>query len=208
MTILPSSYLPPISYFITIVGAGSGSVIDIGEHYVKRSIRNRMRIMTAQGVVTLTIPVKRANSPRQRMSTIEIDNSKRWQHQHWITITSAYRSSPYFEHFAPYFEPIYRKEWHSLVEFNAALMAVVVRLLALPQELVPTLSTSYIEVKDDSAEVDMRVKGLLDSPDAKGVSEYMQVFYDREPFAPNLSILDLLFCEGTNSLSLLEASLG
>ncbi len=202
MVILPSAYLPPINYFVEIVNAQSQAVVDVGEHYIKRSIRNRAEIATAQGVMSLTIPVKRANTPRSPMRGMEIDNSKRWQHQHWITIMSAYKSSPYFDHFAPYIEPLYRREWSHLVEFNEALMEVVMKLLRVEKRLQPMLTTEYIVARE--GDVDLRVKGAVESQ--RGVEEYIQVFSDRQPFIPNLSILDLLFCEGTNALSLLEAS--
>ncbi len=203
MKILPSSYLPPISYFAALVASGQGCVIDVGEHYVKRSLRNRTRIMTAQGVMELTIPVRRANRPQQPMHTIEIDNSKRWQHQHWMAILSAYKSSPYFDHFAPYVEPLYKREFTKLVEFNEAIMLVIFKLLRLGEELRPALSSSYIDATTDHT--DLRAKGAL--PTAEFVPrEYIQVFSDREPFAPDLSILDLLFCEGTTSLEFLGVS--
>ncbi len=200
MTILPSAYLPPISYFVEIIAAEGSAVVDVGEHYIKRTLRNRTEIMTAQGVMSLTIPVKRANSPRSPMSGMEIDNSKRWQHQHWIAIMSAYRSSPYFEHYAPYIEPLYRAEWNHLVEFNGALMDIVLRLLRLEKGLYPNLSTQYIPAEEEH--LDLRAKGTIEAQ--QGVEEYIQVFSDREPFAKNISILDLLFCEGSSALSMLK----
>ncbi|MFI3305985.1 MAG: WbqC family protein [Rikenellaceae bacterium] len=203
MRILPSSYLPSVSYFAAILTSSQGCVIDIGEHYVKRSCRNRTRIMTAQGVMELTIPVRRANRPRQPMQTIEIDNSKKWQHQHWMAILSAYKSSPYFDHFAPYIEPLYRREFVGLVEFNEALMEVIFKLLRLGRELRPQLSTSYIDTTAEHE--DLRAKGALPTSKFVGL-EYVQVFSDREPFAPDLSILDLLLCEGTTSLEFLGVS--
>ncbi len=193
MVILPSAYLPPIGYFVAILAAKQRSAIDVGEHYIKRSIRNRATIATAQGVIDLTIPVRRANTPRSVMAKMEIDNSKRWQHQHWVTILSAYKSSPYFDHYAPYLEPIYRTEWSGLVEFNEALMGVVFKLLRLDVALRPTISHDYIT--PESGDEDLRAKGLIES--MEGVEDYMQVFADRQPYIPNLSILDLLMCEGS-----------
>ncbi len=200
MTILPSAYLPPISYFVEIIAAEGGSVIDLGEHYIKRTLRNRAEIMTAQGVMSLTIPVKRANSPRSPMGGMEIDNSKRWQHQHWIAIMSAYRSSPFFEHYAPYIEPLYKRQWSHLTEFNEALMTVIFKLLSLKKHLYPRYSTQYIPACAE--DLDLRAKGAVES--RSGVEEYIQVFSDREPFAPNISILDLLFCEGNAAPALLN----
>lgn len=202
MKILPSSYLPSISYFWELHSSQQGSVIDTGEHFVKRSIRNRARIMTAQGVMELTVPVRRANTPRQPMHAIEIDNSRRWQHQHWNAIMSAYRSSPYFEHFAPYIEPLYKREYERLTEFNSALMGVIIKLLRIGGELQYSTSTTYVEAQP--ADLDLRPKGEVER--GYVATPYIQVFSDRLPFEPNLSILDLLFCEGTSALEFLGAS--
>lgn len=199
--VLPTAYLPPVSYFVEMMAGAS--VIDLGEHFVKRSLRNRTRIMSDQGVMELTIPVRKANKPRQKISTVEIDNSKRWQHQHFMAIMSAYRSSPYYEHYMPYIEPLYRCEWHLLVDFNAALLAVVIKLLGMQQH-TPRVSSEYIEVADN--QYDCRPKGVLDGEGVISHQEYIQVFADREPYVGNLSILDILFCEGTNALSLLVES--
>ncbi|MFI3248548.1 MAG: WbqC family protein [Rikenellaceae bacterium] len=197
MTILPSSYLPSISYFRAIINGDS--TIDIGEHYIKRSPRNRTRIMTAQGVMELSIPIKKANRPRSAMHSMEIDYSKRWQHQHWIAILSAYKSSPFFDHYAPYFEPLYKREYRLLTELNHELISLIVRLLQLP---MPNISTNYITPSD--LDLDLRPKGAIESQPS--VEEYMQVFFDRVPHEQNLSIIDLLFCEGPNARALLMAS--
>ncbi len=197
MTILPSSYLPAINYFVAI--ANGDCTIDIGEHYIKRSPRNRTRIMTAQGVMELSIPVKKANRPQSAMHSMEIDYSKRWQHQHWITILSAYKSSPFFDHYAPYFDALYKREYRLLTEFNHELIKLITKLLQLP---LPEVSSGYITA--ESLDLDLRAKGKIES--YKTVEPYMQVFFDRQPYEANISIIDLLFCEGTNARALLMAS--
>ncbi len=206
--ILPSAYLPSISYvsaiFRSYIEKGD-VVIDRYENYVKRSQRNRAQIMTAQGVMDLTVPVHNANTPRQPMHTIKIDNSKRWQHQHWIAIKSAYKSSPYFDHYEPYFEPIFKQEWCSLTELNEALLKIILKLLNIDSNIEK--STIYIESSEN--DIDLRKKvskesskessknsELFQTSEDLQIKEYIQVFEDRQPFAPNLSIIDLLLCEG------------
>ncbi len=215
MTILPSAYLPAIGYFIELIGAADTAVIDQAEHYVKRTLRNRAHIVTAQGVMSLTIPVRNANRPRQPMQSVEIDNSKRWQHQHWIAIKSAYRSSPYYEHYAPFMEPLYQREWVRLIDFNDALLELLIKLLTMgrrgsgsPIISTPQRSAQYIDSND--TDLDLRAKGALTTESLElrrvSVPQYMQVFEDRIPFEANMSILDMLFCEGPNTLALLAAS--
>lgn len=199
MVTLPSAYLPQISYFTHLL-SGDEVVVDCGEHFVKRSLRNRTTIMTAQGAMRLTVPVCNANRPRTKMVDVRIDNSKRWQHQHWIAIVSAYRSSPYFDHYSPYLEPLFMREWESLVEFNRAMLSAIIKLLNMGQRGVmiaePSYSDSYIEV----GEGDLRGKGAVEQGFV--AKPYVQVFSDRIEFTPNLSILDLLFCEGPAGVGL------
>ena len=169
-------------------------VIDLGENFIKRSQRNRASILTANGVMQLTVNVENANRPRQRMRDVKIDYSKRWQHQHWVSIMSAYKSSPYFDHFAHEIEPFYRNEWRYLVDYNMEYLEVLLRLLGVKREL--SVSNEYIIA--DEADIDLRPKQKEGSTFV--AEPYFQVFSDRLPFEPNLSILDLLMCEGREAM--------
>ena len=88
MTILPVAYMPSVEYVARLLR--EECVIDLGEHYIKRSQRNRAQILSANGVMSLTVNVENANRPRQSIRDVRIDYSKRWQHQHWVSILSAY----------------------------------------------------------------------------------------------------------------------
>ncbi len=195
MIILPATYLPQIAHFKAIIAGDY--VIDIAEHYIKRSERNRAHIMTANGVMALTVNIKRANRPRTPMREVEIDYSKRWQHQHWEAIRSAYKSSPYFDYYADMLEEFYTREYKFLVEYNLAFTQLILKLLQQPAEL--KIADSYVTATSD--DVDLRAKGSA-LPGAV-FEPYVQVFDDRNPFVENLSILDLVLCEGTNAISYL-----
>ncbi len=203
MTILPSTYLPTIEHFAHI--AQGKCVIDIGEHYIKRSPRNRTHIMTASGVMSLSVCVRNANRPRTPMAQIEIDYSKRWQHQHSLAILSAYKSSPFYDHYAPYFEPILCANYQRLVDLNWALTELIIKLLGIKPNL--TVSTEYVVAQQ--GDIDLRPKRREQREEREesfSHPPYIQVFCDREPYVANLSILDLLFNEGTGALSILMSS--
>ena len=169
-------------------------VVDLGEHYVKRSQRNRAHILSANGVMPLTVHVENANRPRQRMQDVKIDYSKRWQHQHWVSILSAYKSSPYFDHYASVIEPFYRREWRFLVDYNMDYLHTLLRLLGAKCDV--TVSENYIEAAAEDLDLRPRQK-----EDSTFVAEpYYQVFSERMPFEPNLSVLDLLMCEGPSAI--------
>lgn len=197
MIILPSTYLGSIEYFANLAQRGGECVVDIHEHYIKRSERNRAQIMTANGIMPLSVHIVNANRPRTPMHKVRIDYSKRWQHQHWVAIVSAYRSSPYFEHYAPLIEPFYTAHYDSLVEFNTALTSRLMQLLGIEGGL--HLSEEYVEAA--AGDIDLRIKkreSHFDSP------HYFQLFSDRFPFEPNLSVLDLLFAEGPAAIGFLR----
>ena len=165
-------------------------VIDLGEHYVKRSERNRASILSANGAMPLTVHVENANRMRQKMLDVRIDYSKRWQHQHWVSILSAYKSSPYFDYFADQIEPFYRREWQFLVDYNREYLQVLLRLLGAKCEV--KYSEQYVNVAE--GDLDLRPKNRNGSTFV--AEPYFQVFSDRMPFQANLSILDLVMCEG------------
>ena len=192
MVILPSAYMPSVEYVARLLR--EECVIDLGENYIKRSERNRASILSANGVMQLTVNVENANRPRQKMRDVKIDYSKRWQHQHWVSILSAYKSSPYFDHFAHVIEPFYKREWRYLVDYNMEYLDVLLRLLGAKDK--PTVSEQYVEAAE--GDLDLRPKQKKDSTFV--AEPYFQVFSDRIPFQPNLSVLDLLMCEGKASI--------
>ena len=192
MVILPSAYMPSVEYVARLLR--EECVIDLGENYIKRSERNRASILSANGVMQLTVNVENANRPRQKMRDVKIDYSKRWQHQHWVSILSAYKSSPYFDYFAHEIEPFYKREWRYLVDYNMEYLDVLLRLLGAKNK--PAVSEQYVEAAE--GDLDLRPKQKKDSTFV--AEPYFQVFSDRMPFQPNLSVLDLLMCEGKASI--------
>ena len=169
MTILPLAYLPSVEYIAHLLR--EECVIDLGEHFIKRSERNRTRIL-ATG----------------------------WPHQHWLSLVSAYRSSPYFDHYAERFEPLYRAPGDLLAEFNLALLRTLLEAAKAPCRL--RLSEHYVEAQP--GDVDLRPKHR-EGP-AFEAEPYIQVFSDRMPFVANLSFIDLLFAEGPQAAAVAARS--
>lgn len=193
MVILPSAYMPSVEYVARLLR--EECVIDLGEHYIKRSQRNRAQILSANGVMSLTVNVENANRPRQRIRDVRIDYSKRWQHQHWVSILSAYKSSPYFDHYAHLLEPYYKREWRYLADYNMEYTHTLLGLLGLENKI--NISEKYVIAQE--GDLDLRPKH---NEGSTFVAEpYFQVFSDRMPFAANLSILDLLMCEGPQAVN-------
>ena len=162
---------------------------------MKQSYRNRCDILTAGGPASLTVHVVKGGSIRKRpVRDMRIDYSKRWQHQHWMSILSAYRNSPYFDHYRDRFEPFYNREFTFLADWNIALLETVTGILGTPPAL--RFSDSYIEADTDDRDLRPAFEPLRADGRTTAGGVYEQVFADRFPFVPNLSVIDLLFCEG------------
>ena len=185
--------------YIARIAAGD-CAIDTGEHFLKRSERNRAHILTANGPMALTVQVSHANRLRTPVREVRIDYSKRWQHQHWTALVSAYRSSPYFDHYAPRFERFYSRRWEWLADYDLALTETLLDCVGIP---MPRVESDYI--KAAAGDLDLRPKDAGD-PLFRAVP-YIQTFADRTPFVPSMSFADLLFCEGPASKDVLRDSL-
>ena len=198
MVVLPLTYWGSIEHFANLLQGGEEAVIDLGENYVKRSERNRTEIVTPTGGMVLSVPLIKANRPRTPMQKICIDNSKRWQHQHWVAILSAYRSSPYFDYIADRIAPIYEQKWEYLVDLNREILQAEFDILGIEPKF--RFSEQYIEPSEDTIDLrDKKRESHFSSP------QYFQLFMDRTPFVENASMLDLLMCEGREAIALLDS---
>ena len=198
MVVLPLTYWGNVEYFANLLQGGEEVVIDLGENYVKRSERNRTEIVTPTGGMVLSVPLVKANRPRTPMQKVRIDNSKRWQHQHWVAILSAYRSSPYFDYIADRIKPIYEREWEYLIDLNREILQAEFDILGI--EPKHRFSEHYVEPSEATADLrDKKRESNFRSP------QYFQMFMDRTPFVENASMLDLLMCEGREAIQLLDS---
>ena len=200
MTILPVTYLGNTAWWSHLLT--EDCIIDIGENWIKQSARNRCEIMTPNGVATLSVNVC-SRGERVPTKDVRIDYSKRWQHQHYHALLSAYKNSPYYDYYADALDPFYTRRWEWLAEYNLELARVVMRLMGVEGEL--RISESYV----DAAPEDLDLRGKkehLAATFSLPLESYTQVFSDRMEFAPGLSVIDLFFCEGPYASTLLRPS--
>ena len=127
--ILPTTYMGSVEWYRQFFANPLAVQIEVMESFPKQTYRNRCTITTPDGPLTLSVPVKRADS-KQLTRDVEISYQQRWQHQHWIALVSAYKRTPYFDYYADFFRPFYEKETKFLVDLNEGLHEVIVRLLA------------------------------------------------------------------------------
>ena len=128
MIILPTTYMGSAEWYRQFLANPSIVQIEVMESFPKQTYRNRCTITTPDGPLTLSVPVKRADS-KQLTRDVEISYQQRWQHQHWIALMSAYKRTPYFDYYADFFRPFFEKEIRFLVDLNQGLHEVITQLI-------------------------------------------------------------------------------
>ena len=198
MTLFSTAYFPCISYMARFL-AESEPVVEIWETYHKQSYRNRCRVMTANGVESLSVPVIKVNGNHTMTKDITISPTEPWQHIHSRCLESAYKASPYFDHYYDYLKPIFEGHFERLVDLNDAALQAVLKMLKVNKEIVHT--TDYVhEAENDLREVFSPKKPI----DSRLFPTYYQVFSEKFPFAADLSVLDLIFNEGPEATNYLK----
>ena len=199
-TLLPLAYAGPIAHWIPICKQ-QPILLEVEDFYQKQTYRNRMEIHAANGMLMLSIPIQHLGyDGHQKYRDVQIANEFPWQRNHWLSLKIAYQSSPFFEYYEDDIVPLYQKPYKSLLAFNKQLMETICELLQIkaPQETTKTY-------EKDSPHHDLR--HLINGKNANStkVCEYTQVFGDKNGFIPNLSILDLLFNNGPETVTLLQS---
>lgn len=161
------------------------ATIDLGEHYVKQTQRNRCSIHTANGTQDLSIPVIRPHGSKTSTGTVLVSDEMGWRRDHWRSITAAYAYAPYFEHYADDIQNLIFQKTKPLHIFNQNCMDYVAKQLDLTFTL--SVSTSFLE----NPVSDYRTFEFDSTP-----IPYQQVLFNDPQFVANLSILDALFCLG------------
>lgn len=204
---LSSNYLAPIEYYQKLVQYPN-IVIEQHDHYIKQTYRNRCNIVGPEGEQSLIVPIIKPNADKQCMKDIRISDHGNWQHQHWQAIKSAYKNSPFYDYYEDDFITLYSHNQESLFEFNQKLQDIVCSLLDITPNISYTteFKTSFKENELDFRDV-IHPKKDYTIEDPEFISkQYYQVFEQRHQFIPNLSILDLLFNMGPESIYFLDKS--
>lgn len=196
--LLQPTYFSPIYQFQQLINADE-VIFEVQDNFQKQTFRTRMQIATPNGIQTLIIPIKHNNGIRQKTKEVRIDNTYRWQRKHLKSLQTSYRSSPYFEFYEEELEPLYKKQHKYLLDFLFLTQELSFELLQIDSNYSKT--TEY--EPDYTKGLDLRFLAEAKTKQKYEVDPYKQVFEDRHAFIPNLSILDLLFNEGPNALSLL-----
>ena len=214
-TLLHPTYFPNILTFAVV--SQREIIWEVEDNYQKQTYRNRCHICTDQGKHLLSIPIQHVGGKegRQKHKDVKLDNSYPWMRQHWRTLETAYRTSPYFEFYEDDIVPLFEKEQEFLLDFNLKTIETICDCLQTEMSTEKTSHyekelkishTELVEVQGQKPETIFDARFLVNAKKKIdfGQSEYTQVFGDRHAFVKNTSILDLLFNEGPNSISYLK----
>ena len=201
MIILPTTYLGPVEWYRQFMVHPSEVAIEVMESFPKQTYRNRCTITVpgngyrASDIgerLTLTVPVKRANS-KQLTKDVEISYQQKWQHQHWIALVSAYKRTPYFDYYSDFFRPFYEKETKFLVDLNEGLHEVITGLVKNCIELGSSGEELFSTKEATLHNATQHYTTLHNTTDWQGL--------DLEPcFGNGQSILDMLFEYGPETI--------
>jgi hypothetical protein len=190
------AYLPNIEYMSWVVSQEKVILIT-NNHYQKQTFRNRTEIYGANGKLKLSIPVVHKKAQQRQMDKeVEIHYGNSWQKDHWKSLEASYRSSPFFEFYEDDFSPFYLQKYGKLMDLNIALIQKILSLIDAEVEII----------YDQKASEEVSNLIIAKPQTLKEYPHYHQVFESKHGFINNLSILDLLFNLGPQSLEYLIES--
>jgi hypothetical protein len=197
--VLPMFYLPPVAYFTKLNTYKPDILIESQEHFPKQTYRNRANIYSPDGVLTLTVPVVKGSKMHTKVKDVKISYDFKWQRLHWMGLETCYRRSAYFEYYEDDFAPFYQKHFTYLFDYNEQLLQIVLKFIKinLPLQYTETYEAGYPGFNDYRDSISPKKEFDFEQ------KSYFQVFDERNGFIKNLSIIDLLFNQGPQTINYL-----
>lgn len=194
---LSTAYLAPVEYYSRLLHSPE-IIIEKYCNYVKQTYRNRCLIASANGKQVLSIPIEKPDQLKCLTKDIRIAEHGNWRHLHWQAIISAYNSSPFFEYYQDDFEPFFNKKYDFIFDFNEELRIMICKLIDFEPNIY--YSTEF-KTEFSPEEQDLREAIHPKKPSQQVLFKpYYQVFDQKSGFQPNLSIIDMLFNLGPETI--------
>jgi hypothetical protein len=195
--LLSSAYFPPVQY-IALASGAEKVFIEKEENYIKQSYRNRFIILSANGPLSLSVPVLLGSFHKTPVRDIKIDYTKRWQQIHTGAIISSYRSSPYFEFYFEKIRDVILSGDKYLLDLNMHSMEVAMEICRIKTKVEYT--SEFIQEGNERNDYRYSISPkIMDLHTEFMFNPYQQVFSDRGGFVPGLSIIDLIFNSGPDA---------
>lgn len=197
--VIEPHYLGCLEYFILLSNYDE-VCFEIHDSFPKQTFRNRTYVLTSNKIQPLIVPVRYSNG----MATKEvlIDHSQRWVKDHWGAFYSGYGKAPFFEYFGDEFKAVWDKKSTRLIDLNLEFLRICFKILQLDVKITFTENFQTNHGNDFRSQINPK-KPFSDRKIYRA-SPYTQLFGDT--FVPNLSIVDLIMCEGPNAAQILSIS--
>jgi len=197
--VLPMFYLPPIEYFVKLNIYKPDILIEKEEHFPKQTYRNRADIYSPDGKLSLVVPVIKGSKNHTKIKDVKISYDFSWQRLHWMSLQACYRRSAYFEYYEDDLAPFYEKRYNYLFDYNEQLLQFILKAIKMPLALnyTGTYEHEYASLADFRAVISPKKESGFEQ------KSYFQVFEERSGFMKNLSIADLLFNQGPQTINYL-----
>ncbi|WGD35071.1 WbqC family protein [Olleya sp. YS] len=198
--LLHPTYFPSIAQCVAIANAEE-LIFEMHDNFQKQTYRNRAYIYGANGKLQLSVPIIHSHKERQLYRDVKISDVDKWQLIHLKSFEAAYRTSPYFEFYEDDFQPLFKLKSEFIFDHNLKCFEVISEFLQL--DLSPKFTNTFEKTPLDLKDY----RYLANARQEKNIvlDPYTQVFNDKHGYINNLSVLDLLFNEGTNALTYLES---
>lgn len=200
-TLLHPTYFPSISHYAVIANS-KVLEFEIHDNFQKQTNRNRMYIYGANGIQLLTVPVKKNEVSPYKYQEVKIEYAFDWQKNHFKSVESAYRNSPFFEFYIDDILPLFQKKHLFLLDLNFEIFETINKCLHLKFDY----SKSNEYVKNPEYIYDYRFL-TIGKKNSILLEQYTQVFTEKHGFISDLSILDLLFNEGSYAHNYLKSQI-
>lgn len=216
-------YLPWLGFFELIDQCDQFVILD-DVQYTKRDWRSRNKIRTKNGWIWLTVPILSKGREEQLIKDVEINNDISWNNDHLNSIKINYSKAPFFDKYIEFFETLYNQRWEHLIDLNMDIIYFLTKEINIstPFVLSSSLSISNLSKNQRIIEICKKLNAdeLYDSKAAESFidielfkkegikvifQDYKHPEYEQsyKPFIGYLSVIDLLFNEGTNSKNLI-----
>ncbi len=197
--LLSTTYFGPIQWYQKLYRAESVQ-IERWESFQKQTYRNRCIIATTNGPQALTVPIERQFTINC-IKDIRISDHGNWRHLHWNALQSAYGESPFFDYYQDDIRPFFEQRWDYLLDFNEAIREKMCELLDIQPKVDYSKEFTVYSLSSCVPDYRMVIRPKNPEPDPDFTPKrYYQVYEQKHGFLPNLSILDLLFNMGPESI--------
>ena len=217
-------YLPWLGYFDKIDKADAFVLLD-NVQFKKNEWQNRNKIKTAAGGQWLTVPVM-YRFP-QLINEVEINNRERWQHKQQQAIISNYKKAPHWSVLEGFFTDLFQSQWQTISQLNIHVVKKLVEILGIttPLHIASEMGqfpedpndrliaiTQYFGADTYLAGSGGRDYMYMDKYDRNSIKvlfqDYRHPVYDQlfGDFLPYMSVIDLIFNHGDESLRILRGN--